>query len=79
MPDELHQRVKAEAALRGRRFRELVVEGLTRMLDAPVEQRPQARTSALMKRARGVVDSRVSDLASNPKHLSSFGRNARYR
>jgi hypothetical protein len=32
-----------------------------------------------MKRARGVVDSGVPDLASNPKHLEGFARDARHR
>ena len=30
-----------------------------------------------MKEARGVVDSGVPDLASNPKHLKDFGRDKR--
>ena len=79
LPDELYRRAKAEAALRGQKFRELVAEGLARVLEAPAEQRPKAKMSALMKRARGVMDSGISDLASNPKHLSGFGRNARHR
>jgi hypothetical protein len=79
LPDELYRRAKAEAALRGQKFRELVAEGLARVLEAPPEQLPKARMSALMRRARGVMDSGVSDLASNPKHLSGFGRNARHR
>ena len=79
LPDELYRRAKAEAALRGRKFRELVAEGLVRVLEAPAEQPPKAKLSALMRRARGVMDSGISDLASNPKHLSGFGRNARHR
>jgi hypothetical protein len=79
LPDELYRRAKAEAALRGRKFRELVAEGLVRVLEAPAEQLPKAKLSTLMKRARGVMDSGISDLASNPKHLSGFGPNARHR
>jgi len=79
LPDELYRRAKAEAALRGQKFRELVAEGLARVLEAPTGQRPKAKTSALMKRARGVMNSSVPDLASNPKHLSGFCRNARQR
>ena len=79
LPDELYRRAKAEAALRGQKFRELVAEGLIRVLEAPAEQLPKARLSTLMKRARGVIDSGVPDLASNPKHLSGFDRNARDR
>jgi hypothetical protein len=29
-----------------------------------------------MKRARGTVDSGITDLASNREHLKTFGRNA---
>ena len=79
LPEELYRRAKAEAALRGQKFRELVAEGLVRVLEAPVEQLPKAKLSTLMKQARGVMDSGVPDLASNPKHLSGFGRNARHR
>jgi hypothetical protein len=79
LPEELYRRAKAEAALRGQKFRELVAEGLVRVLEAPVEQLPKAKLSTLMKRARGVMDSGVPDLASNPKYLSGFGRNARHR
>lgn len=35
--------------------------------------------SEIVKRARGVVDSGVSDLASDPGHLTGFGRDARPR
>lgn len=79
LPDELYRRAKAEAALRGQKFRELVAEGLARVLEAPGGQAPKPKMSLLMKRARGVMDSGVSDLASNPKHLSGFGRNGRHR
>jgi hypothetical protein len=30
-----------------------------------------------MKGARGIVNSGIADLGSNPKHLDSFGRDAR--
>ena len=33
--------------------------------------------AALMKGARGAVDSGIPDLASNPKHLTGFGHDAR--
>jgi len=31
----------------------------------------------LMKRARGIVNSGIPDLATNPKHLTGFGRKSR--
>jgi hypothetical protein len=72
--DELSSRAKAEAALRGRRLRDLIEEGLRRVLDAPREALPRPNLSGLMKRACGVVDSGVPDLASNPAHFKGFGR-----
>ena len=74
VPDELYRRAKAEAALRGRRLRDLVEEGLRLVLQAPRGRRGPSSLAGLTKRARGVVDSGVPDLASNPKHLASFGR-----
>jgi hypothetical protein len=80
MPDELYRRAKAAAALRGRRLKDLVEEGLRLVLDeAPRKGRRQRSLAERMKRARGVVDSGISDLASNPKHLAGFGRDARNR
>jgi hypothetical protein len=79
LPDELYRRAKAEAALRGRKLRDLVAEGLVRVLERPSEGQPKVKLADLMKKARGIVDSGVSDLASNPKHLSGFGRRARNR
>jgi hypothetical protein len=79
MPDELYRRAKAEAALRGRKFRELVEEGLRLALAAPRRTRRPPGLAALMKRGRGVIDSGIPDLASNPEHLAGFGRDVRHR
>jgi predicted component of type VI protein secretion system len=79
MPDELYRRAKAEAALRGRKFRELVEEGLRLVLENPhIKHRPPG-LAELMERVRGVIDSGLPDLASNPQHLAGFGRDARDR
>lgn len=79
LPDELYGRAKAEAALRGEKFRELVAQDLADVLGAPGGQAPKSTMSVLMKRARGVMDWAISDLASDPKHLSGFGRNGHHR
>ncbi len=79
LPDELYRRAKAEAALRGRKFRELVEDGLRLVLETPRSTRRPPGLAGLMKRARGVIDSGTSDLASNPEHLAGFGRDARHR
>jgi hypothetical protein len=77
--DDLYRRAKAEAALRGRKLKDLVEEGLRRVLEAPRKTQPRKSLAGLMKSARGVIDSGVPDLASNPEHLADFGRNARRR
>lgn len=79
IPDELYRRAKAIAALNGRKLKDLIKEGLQRILDGPSTGRRQRGLSDLMKRARGVVDSGLSDLASNPRHLVGLGRDGRNR
>jgi predicted component of type VI protein secretion system len=73
--DDLYRRAKSEAALRGRKLKDLVEEGLRLVLEA---RRPSHHHSLaeLMERARGTVNSGLPDLASNPEHLKTFGRNA---
>lgn len=76
LPDELARRVKAEAALRGRKLKDLVEEGLRLVLETPGGRGgnvPPPTLRDLMEGARGVADSGVPDLASNAKHLRGFG------
>ncbi len=75
--DELYRRAKSEAALRGRKLKDLVEEGLRLVLETPRETHRRQRLAKLMKVARGAVDSGVADLASNPEYLAGFGRDAR--
>jgi len=77
VPDDLYRRAKAAAALRGRKLKDLIEEGLRLVLESP--QKPLRRPSlaGLMKRARGTVNSGIADLASSPRHLSGFGRDDR--
>ena len=79
LSDELFRRVKAEAALRGRKLKDLVEEGLRLVLEAPHRARGEARPTLhdLMQESRGIVDSGVPDRGSNPKHLKGFGRATR--
>lgn len=79
LPDALYRRAKAAAALSGRRLKDLVEEGLRLVLDAPRKGRRQRSLAELMAGARGVIDSGVPDLGSNPQHLKGFGRNGRHR
>jgi len=78
VPDDLYRRAKAEAALRGRKLRELVEEGLRLVLETPREARRPSSLARLMKPACGVIDSGIRDLASNPDHLADFGRGVRH-
>jgi predicted component of type VI protein secretion system len=77
VPDSLYRRAKSEAALRGRKLKDLVEEGLRLVLDGRSRANRPASLAELMKNARGVVDSGVPDLGSNPEHLAGFGRDAR--
>jgi hypothetical protein len=75
LSDELFRKVKAEAALRGRKLKDLVEEGLRLVLESPrTAGGGKPGLHELMKDACGVVDSGVPDLGSNPKHLKGFGR-----
>ena len=77
LPDELYRRAKAEAALSGRKLKNLVEEGLRLVLEAPRKARRNPSLAGLTRRARGMIDSGIPDLASNPKHLAGFGRDDR--
>ena len=72
LPDELLRRARMEAASNGRSLRDLLEEGLRLVLDMPRGRR--CGLADLMASARGVVDSGVPDLASDPAHLVGFGR-----
>jgi hypothetical protein len=80
LPEELFRRVKSEAALRGKKFKELVEEGLHLVLDTQTpkastrKKRPTVRD--LMKDSIGMINSGIPDLASNPKHLEGLGRDS---
>lgn len=76
LSDDLYRRAKATAALRGQKFKELVEEGLRRVLEAPEGERVRPRLAQLMQDACGVADSGIPDLASNPEHFAGFGRDA---
>ena len=75
LSDALYRRAKSEAALRGRKLKDLVEEGLRLVLETPRRSRHHSLTE-LMKRARGTIDSSITDLACNPEHLKTFGRKA---
>ncbi len=74
LPDELAVRLEKRAKRLGVSKSALLRESLERDLgrDAVVEEEPSAYD--LMKDGCGCVDSGVTDLATNPKHMEGFGR-----
>ncbi len=79
LPDPLYRQAKAEAALRGRKLKDLIEEGLRLVLDLPPGKTRQPDLAGLMKEALGVIESGIPDLGSNPRHLNGFGRDASHR
>jgi hypothetical protein len=72
LPDDFYREAEAEAALRGRKLEDLILDGLRLVLAvSPSGSRPSL--AELMKDARGLVDSGVPDLATNPMHLAGLG------
>lgn len=81
LPDELFRQAKSEAALRGRKFKDLVEEGLRLMIQTPPGDaaKPAAAIAKptahdllkdlIFKDAEGPVD-----LSTNPKYFDDFGR-----
>jgi hypothetical protein len=74
--DDLYRRAKATAALRGRRLRDLVEEGLRLVLENSGAPDSERELAALWKSVTGIVESGLPDLASNPEHLAGFGRDS---
>jgi hypothetical protein len=79
LPDTLYRQAKAEAALRGRKLKDLLEEGLRLVLEMPPETPRQPNLAGMMKHTRGVIESGTPDLGSNPDHLKGFGRDASHR
>jgi hypothetical protein len=82
IPDELFRRAKSEAALQGRRLKDLVEEGLRLVLSAPPAggepppSKPPRKVTAhdlLKDLIFEGVDS-PPDLSTNPKYFDGFGK-----
>jgi hypothetical protein len=83
IPDELFRRAKSEAALRGRKLKDLVEEGLRLVLEkekAPAEtgqKPPLPRKGSLHEALQdlcGIIKDGPPDLSTNPKYFDDFGR-----
>ncbi len=82
IPDELFRRAKSEAALRGRKLKDLVEEGLRLVVDRPrgeekpkpPRRKPEPSAHDLLKDLCGIYKDGPSDLSTNPKYFDDFGR-----
>lgn len=74
VPDDLYREAKALAAMRGRRLKDLVAEGLRLAIQAPESRSVRPSLAELMAPACGVMESGVPDLATNPAYMEGFGR-----
>ena len=78
IPDDLYRKVKARSALEGRSVRAAAVELFQRWLkERPGKEKAFVSAYDMMKGAIGSLDSGVTDLATNPKHLKGLGADAR--
>ena len=77
LSDDLFRRAKAEAALRGRKLKDLVEDGLRRVLDQPDSPTAAPAVTSLhdlMNDCCGVAEPTPPDYSTNPVHLDGFGR-----
>jgi len=83
LPDDLMRRAKSEAALRGRKLKDLIEEGLRAVVDkTPPGDTPEPRAAKpkkvtahdLLKDLCGIIEDGPSDLSTNPKYFEDFGR-----
>jgi len=80
LPDELFQQAQAEAKRRGIPLRELLQEGLRKVLPTPTvttqTTTPSLTVYDLIKDDIGIIDAGVDDLGSNPQYLEGLGRDS---
>jgi hypothetical protein len=78
LPDELYRQAKSQAALRGRKLKDLVAEGLRRVIEAPELPDTPAQSGPslldLMRDCCGIATDVPADYATNPKYMEDFGR-----
>ena len=77
LPEDLLRRAKAKAALDGRKLRNLIEEGLRRVLEPNYRVSKPGSLYKIMKKYAGVADSGTHDWATNPKHIEGFGSDSK--
>jgi hypothetical protein len=75
----LYRRIKAEAAMRGRKFKDFVEDALRQLLAFSEPDKAEKVTSQpsfhdLMRDCCGIVTDIPADYATNPKYMEGFGR-----
>ena len=81
IPDDLFRLAKSEAALRGRKLKDLVEEGLRLVVEQktppgeqPGQPKPKPSAHDLLKDLCGIFDDSPPDLSTNKKYFDDFGR-----
>jgi hypothetical protein len=79
LPDDLLRRAKSEAALSGRKLKDLVEQGLRLVLAAPPAggEPPPKKKPSMHDLAKHLIFEDVDsppDLSTNPKYFDGFGR-----
>ena len=85
IPDELFRRAKSQAALQGRKLKDLVEEGLRLVIEheklpasskkKPAAKAPRGSLHEKMQKFCGIFDGDApSDLSTNKKYFDGFGR-----
>jgi hypothetical protein len=77
LPDELLRRAKSEAALRGKKLKDLVEEGLRLVVAAAPElaaPKPKPSAHDLLSEWCGMIKDGPPDLATNKKYFDDFGK-----
>jgi hypothetical protein len=79
IPDDLYRKVKARSAMEGKAVREVIIDLFRKWLGEPPSSTTKDFVSAydLARDACGVVDSGVTDLATNPEYLKGLGRDSK--
>jgi len=79
LPDDLLRRAKSEAALSGRKLKDIVEQGLRLVLAAPLDggKPPPKKKPSMHDLAKHLIFEDVDsppDLSTNPKYFDGFGR-----
>jgi hypothetical protein len=81
IPDDLFRRAKSQAALRGRKLKDLVEEGLRAVIDKPPLDNAEASAEPKKPTPHDLLKDLIfegaegpTDLSTNPKYFDDFGR-----